>query len=150
MPPNNGYVYCLSNASFGNSVYKIGFTTKHPEERAQQLYNTGVPTPFRVEESVYVHDYRQKEKTIHQLLDAHRINSGREFFNIPIHKVQQLFSLMKTGQKKVASCKRKWSDVEVSETNTNRQLHPKLKHKTNVYLRKSLSRKAKRNIVYSK
>jgi hypothetical protein len=28
-----GYIYCLSNPSYGHSIYKIGYTTKNPLER---------------------------------------------------------------------------------------------------------------------
>ena len=43
------YVYCMSNKSFSNDLVKIGWTTNKPTLRAQQLYTTGVPTPFKIE-----------------------------------------------------------------------------------------------------
>ncbi|MBO9631285.1 MAG: GIY-YIG nuclease family protein, partial [Shinella sp.] len=44
-----GYVYVLRNASHGRDVYKIGYTTKNPDERALQLGSTsGQPDIFNV------------------------------------------------------------------------------------------------------
>ena len=130
---NNGYIYCLSNQSYGNSVYKIGFTTKLPQDRAKQLYKTGVPTPFHVEESVYVSNYKEKERIVHDMLQSHRINNGREFFKIPIDKVRQIFSLMQgavMSSKPAVMCNK-----------------PRNTYKP---CRKSLRRKAKKNITYTK
>ena len=133
---NNGYIYCLSNRSYGNSVYKIGFTTKEPLERANQLYKTGVPTPFHVEESVYVHNYREKERTIHDLLQSHRINHGREFFKIPIEKVRQIFLLMQ--------------GTTMSSKPTRRVHNDKRENNRPKSERKFLRRKAKKDVIYSK
>lgn len=39
-----GYIYILLNRAFQNDHYKIGMTTKKPEEQAQELSGaTGVP-----------------------------------------------------------------------------------------------------------
>lgn len=43
-----GYVYVLQNPAFPH-LLKIGFTTRTPEERAEELSrHSGVPTPYRV------------------------------------------------------------------------------------------------------
>ena len=40
-----GYVYILSNPSYGN-LFKVGMTTKDPNQRAEELSElTAVPTP---------------------------------------------------------------------------------------------------------
>ena len=46
---NTEYVYCLSNTSFSPDILKIGWTRHNPAYRANQLYTTGLPTPFKIE-----------------------------------------------------------------------------------------------------
>ena len=53
--PKIGEVYVLSNPAMPG-ICKIGFTTRDPRVRAEELFqnSTGVPTPFHVEGSVKV------------------------------------------------------------------------------------------------
>ena len=89
-----GYVYCLSNPSFAESMYKIGFTKNNPYMRARQLNTTGVPTPFKVEMAKRVCNYRDKEIKIHKFLAKYRVNNNREFFNIALSEIKNIFDLM--------------------------------------------------------
>ena len=42
-----GFIYILLNRAFQNDHYKIGMTTKTPDERAREISNaTGVPRAF--------------------------------------------------------------------------------------------------------
>lgn len=77
------YIYLLENSSFPGTV-KIGCTKKEPEERATELYTTGVPTPFKVVEKWNVDDKEmlQIEQDIHELLRGARVGSNREFFRL--------------------------------------------------------------------
>lgn len=50
---NPGYVYIISNESFPD-LLKIGFTKNSPHYRAQELYTTGLPKPFIVENYYFV------------------------------------------------------------------------------------------------
>ncbi len=63
---------------------KIGCTARLPENRAAELYTTGVPTPFEV--VAYWHADDEKlltiEADVHSLLVSHRIQRNREFFSI--------------------------------------------------------------------
>lgn len=91
---NIGYVYCLSNPSYKENILKIGYTLKStPEERAKSLYKTGIPTPFVVEFYIQVENPRKKEGEIHKLFDClgYRCNKKREFFNVNIDVVKQVF-----------------------------------------------------------
>lgn len=74
-----GYVYILSNPSMPG-ILKIGRTTRSVEGRANELYQTGVPTPFVVEHSVLSPDCAELEQIMHDSLEAYRIAAGREFF----------------------------------------------------------------------
>jgi predicted transport protein len=80
-----GYVYILLNRAFQNDYYKIGMTTKTPEERAKELSAaTGVPRAFEVLYEQKVADCHRAERLLHQRLDRYRSTSNREFFQIPI------------------------------------------------------------------
>ena len=95
MENNSGYIYCLSNP-FYVDMYKIGITKKNPEERAKELFTTGVPTPYKVEFAKKVSTPKQKETTIHTFLESRgqRVYPKREFFRVPLDEVKLLFGLM--------------------------------------------------------
>ena len=88
-----GYIYVLSNPSMPN-LYKVGWCRKDPENRASELYKTGVPTPFKIEFKKLVNNASNLEQKIHKLLDEHRINDKREFFK-SINK-DELLQVVKT------------------------------------------------------
>ena len=72
-----GYVYIMSNESMPG-LYKIGCTSKDPAQRADDLYTTGVPTPFIIEYCIYIENYENVEKLIHRSLLQYNYN--KEFF----------------------------------------------------------------------
>lgn len=89
----NGYVYVLTNAAmtqvdeWGQTSYvlKIGATTLTPFERARQLSAaTASAVPFHVAHSRWTEDCTAAETRVHDLLDAYRMNDGREFFACPL------------------------------------------------------------------
>ena len=93
-----GYIYCLSNPTFGENIYKIGFTKRTPAERAAELHTTGIAMPFKIEFAKKVRDYKGKEKSIHTFLELndpkYRINKNREFFKIKLELVKALFDII--------------------------------------------------------
>ncbi|TAE73602.1 MAG: GIY-YIG nuclease family protein [Bacteroidetes bacterium] len=81
-----GFVYILINPSFIKYL-KIGKTQKTSEERAKELYRqakTGIPTEFVVAYENEVSDCDLVESLVHKELEKYRLNSGREFFNLPL------------------------------------------------------------------
>jgi hypothetical protein len=82
------YVYCMSNKSFHPNILKVGWTRYNPAFRANQLYTTGVPTPFVVEFLILTTHGRELEGRIHNYLSRHRVNWSREFFNISISELR--------------------------------------------------------------
>ena len=86
-----GYIYALSNEDMPG-LLKIGMTERSPEERAKQLFTTGVPSPFKVQRAVKVREPLKKEKKIHEILSEHRL-PGREFFRVELKMVNNLFDL---------------------------------------------------------
>ena len=87
---NAGYVYILVNNSLKGMI-KIGSTTLGAKERAKQLSShTGVPTPFSVAYEIYVEDYLNFERLIHDELSEFRVSQNREFFQYPLNKAIEL------------------------------------------------------------
>lgn len=81
-PAAGGLVYVLTNAAMPGLV-KIGVTTGiDPENRASQLYTTGVPVPFDVEFAGEVADPLRVERALHNAFRDRRVNPRREFFRI--------------------------------------------------------------------
>jgi len=82
----SGFIYVMSNPSFGGNLYKIGKTTRTPEERAVELSSpTGVPKPYKVEYQQYVSDCHEAEIMIHGAL--HKYRERREFFEISLDRL---------------------------------------------------------------
>jgi predicted transport protein len=80
-----GYIYILFNRAFQYDQYKIGMTTKKPEDRAREISNgTGVPRAFEVLYEQKVVDCQRAERLLHQKLHKYRSTGNREFFQIPI------------------------------------------------------------------
>ncbi len=74
-----GWVYVLTNPGIPGLV-KIGYTKNDPQQRARELYGTGVAYPFEVAYQLRCAGYRAVERAAHALLDEYRVNDGREFF----------------------------------------------------------------------
>jgi hypothetical protein len=76
------YVYIMSNPSFDDDVFKIGWTREHPIIRANDLYTSGLPTPFVVEYVIITTEGVKLEKQLHTHLKQYRMENNREFFKI--------------------------------------------------------------------
>ena len=87
-----GYIYVAANESLGDDVVKIGMTTRNPEERKAELFNTNIPTPFVFLLILAASNAKGAERIIHRALDDHRINEGREFFRITPEKLESVLS----------------------------------------------------------
>lgn len=75
----SGYVYVMSNPV--HSLLKIGYSSKHPKERAKELYGTNSPEMNIVEYWVKLDEYQVLESLVHDDLNEHRFNNRREFFS---------------------------------------------------------------------
>jgi hypothetical protein len=76
-----GWVYILTNVSMPGLV-KVGYSTKDPGLRAEELNHTGVPTPYVVVYDVLVVEPRTVEKCVHESLEDH--HAGKEWFKCEI------------------------------------------------------------------
>ena len=85
------YVYIMSNASYDDDVFKIGWTSRHPLHRISQL-NTGAPTPFIVELVIVTLEGCKLEKQIHTHLKQYRMETNREFFKISKDTLREIIT----------------------------------------------------------
>lgn len=75
-----GFIYVLSNKAYPGLV-KIGYTRQDPEQRAAQLFSSGVPYPFEIEATFKCKDAQWTELSTHNSLQ--RFKAGdREFFKL--------------------------------------------------------------------
>jgi hypothetical protein len=79
------FVYVLTNKSMPGLV-KIGFSSWLPEDRAKDLYTTGVPEPFKVNYYTTTSWPQAVEGKVHQLLSDYRVNPRREFFRVTVEQ----------------------------------------------------------------
>ena len=95
MKMSKGWIYCMSNKAFP-SLLKIGQTKNLPTSRAEQLYSTGVPYPFKIEFAKKIENYEKREKIIHTILEkiSKRVNPKREFFEANVKDVKPIFDLL--------------------------------------------------------
>lgn len=84
---SKGYVYILSNEHMPGLV-KIGRTTRLAQQRADELYQTGVPGPFRVEYDVFSPNCEELEAFVHSALTENRVSMVREFFAVSRQEAQ--------------------------------------------------------------
>lgn len=111
-----GVVYLLSNEAMPEWV-KIGRSMRL-DERINELYNTSVPLPFRLEDHVEVtsfNDSKILERCIHSVIDTINPNlrknteaSKREFFKMSVEQARTVFQLV-----------RLINTVDVSKNNIN-------------------------------
>lgn len=78
----SGFIYIMSNPAFPN-LLKIGKSKKDPTtDRVNELNQTGVPEPFKVEYYAFVEDEDYLERVVHEELAPQRPNKNREFFSV--------------------------------------------------------------------
>lgn len=84
--PRSGSVYVLTNPSMPGIV-KIGRTNRSVGARAEELWSTGVPTPFEIYCEVKVPDCHLAEAMAHKEFEEFRVSKCREFFSVNPHSV---------------------------------------------------------------
>jgi hypothetical protein len=76
-----GWVYIMSNKAMPGIV-KIGYSTKDPKLRAEELSHTGSPHPYNVEYEILIEEPFQIEQKLHKALSAQR--EGKEWFHCSV------------------------------------------------------------------
>lgn len=76
-----GWVYIFTNKAMPN-LLKVGFTTRDPEQRANDLHTTGVPHRFVVEYDALVNEAFRVEQKAHTILK--HCHENKEWFRCNI------------------------------------------------------------------
>ena len=95
-----GYLYVMRNAVHPRDVYKIGYTAKSVDQRADQLgATTGQPDMFNIVQRWSIRSPRVIEHEVHALLADHRVNDRREFFKLRYERIRETIEqvIEKTG-----------------------------------------------------
>lgn len=126
----DGYIYCFSNPSMPG-ILKIGMTERTPDARLSGANVSDTwrpPTPYKIEIAKKVSNCRQKEKTLHALLEQYtdRINTHREFFRVSPEEIREFFNLME-GELWIETYIEKDIDEEDEEENTPSKLISQVK-----------------------
>ena len=66
-----GWVYVISNKAMPGLV-KVGYSSKDPELRAEELNHTGSPHPYDVDYKMHVEDPHSIERKAHRALSLKR------------------------------------------------------------------------------
>ncbi len=95
---DSGWIYCFENPCMPG-IYKIGLTTRTPEERLANANATDTwkpPMPYQIVMTQRVHRVRDIERTLHSLLEemGTRVHPRREFFRVSRTIVEKIFTLM--------------------------------------------------------
>lgn len=72
-----GWIYVITNKAMPGLV-KVGYSSKDPQLRADELSHTGSPHPYLVDYEILVEDPFQFEQRIHRQLSSKR--EGKEWF----------------------------------------------------------------------
>lgn len=102
-----GFVFVMTNESMPGTV-KVGRTSLLPEDRARDLYTTGVPRPFEVTYRSATSRPDAVERRAHELLERNRINAGREFFRVSVQEAVEAVRLAAVEVAGIAS----WESAE--------------------------------------
>ena len=86
------YVYVMSNPSFKDNIFKIGWTKNHPLVRAKNLQSSGVPTAFKVEYIIKTENGYKLEQEIHSFLSNYRMEDNREFFELSKDNLEKILA----------------------------------------------------------
>jgi len=79
-----GWVYVITNKAMPG-LAKIGFSTKDPELRADDLLrHTGIPHPYEVDYEVLIKEPYQLEQQVHEFLSSKR--EGGEWFRCNVEE----------------------------------------------------------------
>lgn len=73
-----GFVYVLTNEAMPGMV-KIGRSARLAEDRANELFTTGLPCKFDAYFRCLTSHAAELEKRVHKALESHRVASNREF-----------------------------------------------------------------------
>ncbi len=96
-----GWIYVLSNETF-TGLLKVGYSDRDPTARIEELFTTGVPTPFIIEYYGLVEEAREVEAAFHKKAEKFRKNKSREFFALTVYDaVRFIHHVLEEQSKKI-------------------------------------------------
>jgi hypothetical protein len=106
-----GWVYVLSNRAMPG-LLKIGYSTKDPVLRVQELDGTGLPYPFEVEYDVLVISPKNIEQLVH--LELADMREAKEFFRLSVSQAVDAISRVLESLEQDAIAE-KWTNKELDD-----------------------------------
>lgn len=97
MTTTPGYVYLIQAGE--TDLYKIGLTTRQPEERLRELNGKQSPYPLTLAHYIYVGDVNEVERYLHE--ECREYHHHNEWFKIPAELIPELIGLMNKCQVQV-------------------------------------------------
>ena len=88
-----GFVYVMANESLPN-LYKIGYTTKSPMARANELSRTNIPNDYYVVAYAEYENVEVAEKEYHLRYANKRFKKNKEFFEFTPEEVWKIVDFM--------------------------------------------------------
>lgn len=83
---SEGSIYIMHNPAYRENLFKIGRTKRNAQQRANELFTTGVPAQFIVCYEKDVPNCVLAEDLIHEKLKKYRPNAKREFFGLSLQE----------------------------------------------------------------
>ncbi|MCY3019685.1 MAG: DUF4041 domain-containing protein [Planctomycetota bacterium] len=97
-----GRIYIISNVgSFGEGVFKIGFTRRTAKERVDELNSASVPFEFDIHAEITTDKASDLESKLHQQFLAMRmnkINLRKEFFRVTLDDIRRVVDNLEQGK----------------------------------------------------
>ena len=78
--PENGIIYIISHQSFGENIYKLGFTGNINTKALLQRYRTYYPEDPVIRSTFKVTQAKLAEKLLFHWLRDRRVHPSKEFF----------------------------------------------------------------------
>ena len=106
------------------NILKIGTTERTPKERLKEANSSDTwkpPTPYKIEFAKKVKNPKEKETTLHKLLEQYteRINFRREFFKVSLEEIKIFFDLIDGEIYKEDEENKRNEDIEEDEKNNS-------------------------------
>lgn len=113
-------------------IYKIGMTTRTPEERLKEANTSNTwkpPAPYFIEMSKQVNNPLKTEASLHKLLERFctRIHPKREFFRLSLEDVRLFFNLIEGNLTINRQCRysqeKEWDEENEKDTEEEEEIN---------------------------
>ena len=150
-----GYLYIISQKTFGENVFKLGYSFDN-KKKLLSRYNTYYVDPIKIEDSYLVCDKVLSEKLLFHRLRKYRIRDKREFFKCPLDILkktcEEVMNMINEGENDIMDLEEQEVLVNVAGSENDRGLAilNKCKQKLTKRREKEKEIKLKRNFEKKK